>query len=317
MPEVRSVKLRSYAKINLDLRVLHKRTDGFHALRTIFQTISLHDTIELQYRAAKQLSVEINSDIPDNLIVRAIHAFCTAHSIGGAFTVQLRKRIPMGGGLGGGSSNAASTLLALPGLTKRRTEARVLSEVAAQLGSDVPFFLYGGTAVGLDRGTELYPLPDLPELPGVLVLPGVHVATGPAYQALQRGLTESDYSPTINTFGAVVWSLTSGAPEWPDCRNDFEEAVYKQHPALAGIHQRLTGMKGAKPLLVRMSGSGSTLFALHRTKEEAARAASGLGDLQTVPVTLVSRKRYQSQWFRSLSDYVVKGVWPPQPGRSR
>ena len=164
------VRLRSLAKINLDLRVLHKRPDGFHELRTIFQTISLADTIDVEYqRGRSKIELKSNIDIPGNLIVKAADLVMRATRAKGQLRIRLTKRIPMGSGLGGGSSNAAAMLLALPAILNKKIALEKLMELAAELGSDVPFFLIGGTAVGLGRGTELYPLPDVPASPGLLI----------------------------------------------------------------------------------------------------------------------------------------------------
>src|SRR5258707_14255660 len=156
------IKVRSLAKINLDLRVLNKRPDGFHELRTIVKTVSLADTIEIEYQPGRtRVDINSNLNIPDNLIVRAAHSVLKATGATGRIGFVLKKRIPLGGGLGGGSSNAAAVLLGLPVLLRRRLSVEKLIELAAALGSDVPYFLVGGTALGLGPGTELYPLPAL------------------------------------------------------------------------------------------------------------------------------------------------------------
>ncbi len=154
----RRVRLRSLAKVNLDLRVLHKRADGFHELRTVFQTISLADTIDIEYEPARRTVLELDDPlaIPDNLILRAARAALDAMKVHARVRFRLQKRIPMGGGLGGGSSNAAAVLLALPVLAGRRIPFDRLLDLGGELGSDVPFFLTGGTAVAIGRGTEFY-----------------------------------------------------------------------------------------------------------------------------------------------------------------
>ena len=179
-----TVRLRSLAKINLDLRVLNKRPDGYHNLRTIFQTVSLADTIEIAYTPSRRLSIDLHSaiDIPGNLIIKAAELLAQP----GHFDIRLTKRIPMGGGLGGGSSNAASMLLAIPVLTNKPVALERLLDLATQLGSDVPFFLLGGAALGLDRGTELYPLADLERYPTILITPPIHISTAEAYRKLNR-----------------------------------------------------------------------------------------------------------------------------------
>ena len=147
------VRLRSFAKINLDLRVLNKRPDGYHDLRTIFQTISLADTLDIEYQPGRsRIDIKSNLNILDNLVVCAADSVLKATRSTGRLGFVLQKRIPLGGGLGGGSSNAAAVLLALPLLLRKPLPIEKLMELAAGLGSDVPFFLLGGTAVGLGRG---------------------------------------------------------------------------------------------------------------------------------------------------------------------
>jgi 4-diphosphocytidyl-2-C-methyl-D-erythritol kinase len=313
---MKSVKLRSLAKINLDLRILHKRPDGFHELRTIFQTISLADTIEIDYEKSRRtdLTIEGSVDIPDNLILRAAAAYLDAAGLHARIHFRLTKKIPMGGGLGGGSSDAAAVLLALPILAGKSIDAERL---ASQLGSDVPFFLYGGTALGLSRGEELYPLPDLAEEPILVVSSGLHVATGPAYAALGRGLTFTGSSIRINGFREFVRALgtrrratlASALSE-----NDFEAVVFRQYPKLKTILGKLSKSGAAG---VRMTGSGSAIFGLFASVEDRERARKVLdGDsgLQVTSSRLVSRRAYQRLWRRQLRDHIVPGddLWPPR-----
>ena len=188
----KSVSVPCLAKLNLDLRVLHKRSDGFHEVRTVYQTISLEDTLEIQFRPSKSIEIELDSsvEIDDNIVLKAARAVLEYMDFNAAVRFKLNKAIPMGAGLGGGSSNGAAVLMALPALARRRLEIGELQRLASWLGSDVPFFLYGGTALGLGRGTELYPLTDLPPHTGIVVSTGIHVSTAQAYQDLGRPLLE-------------------------------------------------------------------------------------------------------------------------------
>ena len=238
---IRRAKIKSLAKINLDLRVLNRRPDGFHELRTVFQTISLADTIDIEYESARRTNISIDDPlaIPGNLVVKAAQAVLDALKIHARVHFRLRKKIPMGGGLGGGSSNAAAVLLALPVLAGKPLK----TELGSELGSDVPFFLTGGTAVGIGRGTEVYEIPDLKPEPVLVVSPGLHVATGPAYQALGRGLTASDSSSKINEFQAFVRVLASGRSARaasPFSANDFEAVVFREFPQLQTIGRKLS-----------------------------------------------------------------------------
>src|SRR5436190_10841055 len=188
MPSTRQARVRALAKINLDLRVLHKRPDGFHELRTVFQTISLADRLDLTFTPQRATSIVLQSniDIADNLVTKAARACLDEMRRTGRIELRLEKRIPMGAGLGGGSSDAAAVLLALPVLAGGVIAIERLMAMARDLGSDVPFFLLGGRAAGIGRGTELYPLPDVASGPAVLVTPGIHVSTAAAYSALNR-----------------------------------------------------------------------------------------------------------------------------------
>src|ERR1035441_374691 len=177
------VRVPAYAKLNLDLRVLYKRGDGYHELRSIFQTISLADEIGIRFRKSRRTEIRIrgNFDIPDNLIVRAARLCLDELKTSATVDFELDKRIPMGAGLGGGTWDAAAVLMALPKLAGKPIPAERLIPLAAQLGSDVPFFLLGGTAAVLGRGEELYPLPNLRHSNVLIVSPGVHVSTPDAY----------------------------------------------------------------------------------------------------------------------------------------
>jgi len=310
---IRRAKIKSLAKINLDLRVLHKRPDGFHELRTVFQTISLADTIDIEYEPARRTEITLDDPlaIPGNLVVKAAQAVLDALKIHARVHFRLRKKIPMGGGLGGGSSNAASVLLALPVLAGRSVP---LEAIAAELGSDVPFFLTGGAAVGIGRGTEVYELPELKPEPILLVSPGLHVATGPAYQALGRGLTAEDSSSRINGFRAFVRVLASGHSAGAASSfsaNDFEAVVFRQHPLLQTIGRKLSKLAAAG---VRMTGSGSTIFAIFGSREERDRAEAALKRKYSVmPASLISREAYRRLWRRQLSQHIRgdESLWPP------
>jgi 4-diphosphocytidyl-2-C-methyl-D-erythritol kinase len=302
------LRVRSLAKINLDLRVLRKRPDGFHELRTIFQTISLADTIEIEYqRGRTKIDLKSNLNIPGNLILRAADSLMKAVRATGRLSFDLRKRIPLGGGLGGGSSNAAAVLLALPVLLNKRVPLERLMELAAELGSDVPFFLTGGTAVGLGRGTELYPLPDAPSRPGLLIAPGIHSSTAAAYQALHRKVLPEVPPDMINKFQAVAWDL-EGA--WT---NDFEVVVFRQHPQLKSIKGKLLELGAWRAM---MTGSGSALFGLFPSRELRDRAAEWFrkefSSYQVHPFAMVTGSRYQALWRRQLEVSPGNRTWPPQ-----
>lgn len=291
----------SFAKINLDLRVLHKRPDGYHELRTIFQTISLKDTLGISYdkHASAAVHMESSVEIPDNLVLRAAQLVTDELKIGGAFRMTLQKRIPMGAGLGGGSSNAAAALIAIPALAGKPADQAQLSEWAERLGSDVAFFLQGGTALGLGRGGELYPLPEQKAWPIVLVSTGVHVSTAEAYQGLNRTLTQSDHFPILREFQKVAWSLGLHQLEKYELKNDFEKSVFERHPELGAVVDTL---RSAGAEQARMTGSGSAVFGLFRGVDVAQRALRSVALGAAAVHRLLPRNRYVEAWRRALGD---------------
>jgi 4-diphosphocytidyl-2-C-methyl-D-erythritol kinase len=295
MADSRQVRVHALAKLNLSLEVLEKRADGYHNVRTLFQTVSLADEIDIRFEPASATAIDINSDIPDNLIVRAARLILDELSITARVAFGLTKRIPMGAGLGGGSSNAAAVLLALPALAGRAIGFDRLIQLAADLGSDVPFFLMGGTALGLSRGEELYPVSDV-RYNLLLATPDLHVATPDAYTGLKR---TASYRPERNA--ARDFLLTGDPSYWT---NDFEPAVFAQYPQLADIRQAL---ERAGVESVRMTGSGSTIFGICPEESIAAKVAIPIQTVQCV-----NRLRYRAMWWRQLSPFVSEGTWPPR-----
>ncbi len=303
----RRARVLALAKVNLDLRVLSQRPDGYHELRTVFQTISLADTLDIAFTPGRGTRIELEdaSAIPDNLVAKAARLVLEATRSYGTVAMRLTKKIPMGAGLGGGSSDAAAVLLALPVLAAQEISAGRLSELAAELGSDVGFFLLGGTAVGIGRGVEVFPLPDVRPQPGLLVAPGVHVSTAEAYRRLSPRLTSESQQNKIFSFQSRTWDLSRGE----DARNDFEAVVFEQHPRLAALKKRLTRI-GASPAL--MSGSGSAVFGLFRSGDEVSRALNALEGEEVLRISLVSRARYRSLWWRALNEHIDQKTWPPR-----
>ncbi len=308
----RSARVRAPAKVNLELRVLGRRSDGYHELRTVFQTISLADTIDIAFTPARRTAISVTADVEipgGNIMERAAGLALEAMRAAGRVEMRLKKRIPMGAGLGGGSSDAAAVLLALPVLAGKALTPQKQVDVAAALGSDVPFFLLGGSAVGLGRGTELYPLPDRPAAWGVLVAPGIHVSTAEAYRDLARPeLTSGAAQSIISVFQSSVWNGVECASEglgW----NDFEAVVFARYPRLKALKRQLERL-GATPAM--LSGSGSALFGVFRDREQAGRAREILGKEQSLPIRFVTRASYRAGWWRDLGAHLAEKVWPPQ-----
>lgn len=343
MSRPRRARLAAFAKVNLDLRVLGKRDDGYHELRTIFQTISLADSIELSFEPARRTLIQLEDElaIPNNLVERAARLALRAMRIAGRVEIRLTKHIPMGAGLGGGSSDAAAILLALPVLAGGEIALPRLIELGQELGSDVPFFLFGGRAAAIGRGTELFPLHDLPAQHGVLAVPGIHVSTAEAYRALGAGLTNSLHPNKIGAFQYQLWgqgsavagsgSGESGAgtgsaavrgTRAPLGVNDFEAVVFDAHPEIGRLKRALLRAGACSSL---MSGSGSAVFSLFPNRAAAARGIELLErELQekretaaVFPISLVSRARYQGAWKRALKEHTDGNTWPPRSRYSR
>lgn len=307
---VRKAKVRAFAKINLGLKVLNRRPDGFHEIRTVFQTIGLADDLEFEYAPGRgeSISVEDEWKIENNLVERAARAFFAETGARGTLRVALRKKIPMGGGLGGGSSDAAATLLALAGLCGKKAPMEVLARLAAALGSDVPFFLYGGAALGLGRGEELYPLPEPGAWPVLILAPAIHVSTPAAYRALGRPeLTSVAALPKLDSFQAFVWSGLAG----PLAENDFEGPVFRLHPELKRWRDKLI-RHGAQA--ARLSGSGAALYGVFpdRAKLQGALPRFRTEPLQIFRTRFLRRAQYQSRLLSSLTEYIVENQWPPR-----
>jgi 4-diphosphocytidyl-2-C-methyl-D-erythritol kinase len=299
------VRIEAPAKINLLLRVLHRRLDGYRELETVFQAISLGDTVEVALdRAAASAGVTLEvhgADVgptAENLAYRAAVAFRDATHLPGAIHIDLVKRIPAGAGLGGGSSDAAAVLRCLARILEAtasdgesgargavaaaddgsgRVDATTLHRIGAGLGSDVPFFLCGSPlALARGRGEELTPLPPLPEAALVLALPPVHVSTAGAYRALSdhrdegaSGAGGTGLRPRPDAALRIPgWSTLESLAE-----NDFEAVVVRAHPEIARSLEALRA-EGARVAL--LSGSGGASFGLFPSPEEAEAAAARL-----------------------------------------
>jgi len=295
------------AKVNLSLRVLERREDGYHELRTILQTISLADRLSVAYDPAGQgVALECSDPSlagPENLAARAARELLERGKWPGSVRIRLEKRIRPGSGLGGGSSDAAAVLLALGRLLEPRPAASVLHEVAAGLGSDVPFFLVGGAAVGLGRGEEVYPLPDPPrERCLLLLVPSFGISTAEAYGQLSRQRV-ARLTPAERRHIISVFCSTTSVPACGDARiamgllsNDFEAAVFPRFPELSEWKDRLVKAGAA---LAMLSGSGSALFGVFADRRGAAAARQRFFEDfagEALVVREMSRKSYGVLW---------------------
>src|SRR6202790_1433357 len=290
---MKSILVPAYAKVNLCLDILARRTDGYHELRTIFQTIGLRDTLALELSQNDRIDLRIigNSALArepgrDNLVYRALDELRRELRLKQGLRAVLTKRIPVGRGLGGGSSDAAAALIALLRLSGKRIEAARLAEIASQLGADVPFFLRGGRALGVSRGDEIYPLPDISRDSVVVVSPcDIAVPTRDAYRWLARRLTKRPNPSKLWRFCALCWSPQGGA-----LSNDFEAAVFPRYSRLAEIKRELLRQGAAEASL---AGSGSAVFGIFRNLAKARRAARAFPKDQAFVCSTVSRAEYR------------------------
>ncbi|HEY3056529.1 MAG TPA: 4-(cytidine 5'-diphospho)-2-C-methyl-D-erythritol kinase [Thermoanaerobaculia bacterium] len=257
------MQVRSYAKINWALRIIGKRADGYHEIETLFQTISLHDTITITH--AERMSIACDDPhVPcddTNLVMRAAHALGVP-----PVHFALQKRIPTGGGLGGGSSNAAATLVALDEMFELRTAHERLHEIALSLGSDVPFFLVGGRAYATGRGEQLTKLPAGAPIPLLLLFPDKRVSTADAFSLIR------EFSKPV---GIDRYREARNLLDHPDLLvNDFEKVILARLP---NLKNRLLEAGAA---WAGMTGSGSTIVGAFRSQAQRDAARASFSDVR-------------------------------------
>ncbi len=344
-----TVTVCSFAKINLGLCIGALRPDGFHDLRTVYQTIALHDIIRVQ--VGRGAGIEIRCDDPrvpkdqTNTCYRIAEQVRAVLRASGRVTITIEKRLPVQGGLGAGSGNAVATLLALERALKRQLPGAEKLRIAAEVGSDLPLFLVGGTVLGVGRGEEVYPLPDLPPVCCVVAIPEVGVSTpkafadwdamisGPAKDAaeLRSARTDEDVRPPVDCakltppspsdriveFGRAVSAWLSGQPlsgvpvskgrgraetslldlVRTGIENDFEQVVFPEYPELREVKSVL---ERAGAFYASLSGSGSALYGLFRSRAAAQKAAARLqrDGVPAVVTTTLTRRQY----WKKISD---------------
>jgi 4-diphosphocytidyl-2-C-methyl-D-erythritol kinase len=289
----KSVRLPAFAKINLCLHVMGRRPDGYHELRTIFQAISLRDTLELSVtpRVTRGAEIQLETNDPalpvgrENLVYRAIEATARVIGFRGGIHARLKKQIPVARGLGGGSSDAASAIVGMLRLTGKKLPLERTLEIAASLGADVPFFLFGGRAVAVNRGDEIYPLPDGPKRSILVISPrDIGVSTKEAYQWVGAELTNRPKPPSIWGFCALCWSRQEAGVS-----NDFEAPVFSRHPRLREIRDGL--LQGGAAAAV-LAGSGSAVFGVFRNPAQARRAARNFPEDTAFVAETLNRDTY-------------------------
>ena len=288
------LKIPSFGKINRSLRIVGKRSDGYHEIDTILQTISLHDDLTFKSRDDERVVLHCNQpDIPTdqaNLIVQAALALknLTSQSLGA--DIDLVKRIPAQGGLGGASSNSAVALLALNHLWDLGLDVSRLQQIGAALGADVPFFFLGGSARGEGTGTKLSMLPDSEQSLLVVITPNAKVSTAGAYNALKAPSLTSEGSVSILS-SSFAGPVLSDYNQWP-LYNDFEGVIFEIEPEIKRAKSALfdAGAQGAL-----LAGSGSSVFGIFRDENTRERALERLeceNGWQVFSCETLSRKEY-------------------------
>jgi 4-diphosphocytidyl-2-C-methyl-D-erythritol kinase len=325
------VQVRAFAKINLGLRIGALREDGFHELLTVYQTIGLHDVIRVSLGRGSGIEIRCTDPrVPkdaSNTCYRIVQRAMQALGARGHVVIDIEKRLPVQGGLGGASANAVAAVLALERVLKKALPAVERLRIAGEVGSDLPLFLVGGTVLGVGRGEEVYPVDDLPATACVVVTPEVGVSTPDAFarwdrrmagQAETSKLTVPGASDRISELGcglsAWLSASYSGAPRQISTRgraenpllelvragikNDFEEVVFPEFPELS---EGKCSLERAGAKYASLSGSGSTLYGLFASKEAARVAVTRLrrqGWAAQATVTL-TRKQYWRKFLVS------------------
>lgn len=297
---MKSFSLEAFAKVNRSLRILGRRPDGYHELDTIFQTVDFADRMDFLEREDDRLVLSIEgAHLPateENLVLRAARALLARAGAARGADIHLSKKIPVGGGMGGGSSNAAAALKGLSALWNLQVSEAELHSLASALGSDVPFFLLGGRARGTGRGEILTPLPDGPEGWLLLVFPPFSLSTAEVYGALS--------APALTDDAAAI-NLRGSDPKGGPDRNDLEPAAESLRGELRRFRSALSGQGAAS---ARLSGSGSTVFGVFGDEESARSAFEGLAGLREETkatmtiVKTVSRAAFSSRSMPSLTE---------------
>lgn len=299
-----ALTLPAFAKINLSLRVLGKREDGYHELDTIFQTVSLRDTIRISATENSEIAFSCDDrSLPTdshNLVVRAATALRDRANPKKGARIRLEKRIPAHAGLGGGSSDAAATLIGLRRLWELKLTRQELNELAANLGADVPFFLHGGTARGTGIGDRIEPLEDAPETFLLIVKPNANVSTADAYKAFdERTLTSSNSKTILSRSDAKEFfdNQHLASPQ-----NDFEPVVFAMAPEIERAKDAL--VRAAAPAAM-LAGSGSAVFGIFDSENAQRRAIQAI-ELETgwrvFPCKTVGREQYRAALYSVSED---------------
>jgi 4-diphosphocytidyl-2-C-methyl-D-erythritol kinase len=313
----------SFAKINLGLKIGPARPDGFHELRTVYQTLALHDVVRVEVQSGSGIDIRCSDRrVPrdeSNTCCKIAERVMQTIGAAGKVVIEIEKHLPVQGGMGAASSNGVATMLGLERTLGKELSASDRLRISAEVGSDLPLFLIGGTVLGVGRGEEVYPLPDLPALPVVVVTPPIGVSTPKAFARWDERaatLTSEAGASTISVLGQQIsaW-LSEGFPQAMPASgvpavggdraetllldlvragiaNDFEHVVFPEYPDLCEVKRALE-REGAR--YASLSGSGSTLYGLFVSQEEAEAAAQRMNASghAAVATTTLTRDEYR------------------------
>lgn len=338
-------RVRSRSKINLGLAIGPSRPDGFHGLTTVYQTLAAHDLVTVEARTAAKNSITLTTTdrrVPTNsrnTAWKMAESALAALGVAAAEVhIHIDKRLPVQGGLGAGSANAVAALIGLECELGLRLSGPKRLRIAADVGSDVPLFLIGGAVLGVGRGEEVYPLPDLPAVHCVVALPAVGVSTPQAFRdwdvlhtlpsgpapglSLGKELTRKPPSARLKELSQAfaasfcephssgVFAMGEGLAGDPlsalvrtGIENDFEEVVFPQHPSLGEIKRILVGNSGDQAIHAALSGSGSAVFGLYQTEAAAIAAEVRLKEHGTASLRTMTLPR-DSYWSMMMDVYV-------------
>jgi len=291
-----TLTIPAFAKINLGLRVMAQRADGYHELDTIFQAVSLHDTIKLTATEDRHIVLSCDdrslSCGAQNIVIRAAKTLQERFAVTRGARIHLQKRIPIQAGLGGGSADAAMTLVGLSYLWELQPTSDDYVNIATSLGADVPFFLFGGTARGTGIGDRIKPLPDAPETFFLIIKPNANIITPDAYHTLdQRSLTSKVGETILSSSEAKEFFDSSS---FASLQNDFEAVAFDLEPEIGRARAALL-KAGARAAM--LAGSGSAVFAIFDSEDAQRRAIQAI-ELETgwrvFPCKTVGREQYQA-----------------------
>lgn len=319
------VAVRSYAKVNVGLAIGPRRPDGFHALRTLYQTVALHDVLKIDVGRGSGIEIRCkDARVPSdesNTCWRVTDRVLRLLKERAKVTITIEKKLPVQGGIGGGSSNAVATMFGLERALKAELSRQERLRIASEVGSDLPLFLVGGTILGCSHGEEVWAVPDLPAWDIVIATPNVGVSTPDAFRrwdelvTSESKLTDSGSSDRISVFSRSAFEWLAGRPITgvpakggdraetllldlvrAGIQNDFERVVFPEYPELRDV-KRVLEREGAR--FASLSGSGSTVFGLFASSEAAEKAAAKLveGGVSATTSKFLSRDEYWKGMF--------------------